>query len=586
MDDPKHLQLAMQRAQLMARKRQEIAKLAPEKALTRILEDPQAAALVHSFPEEDLYFLIHAIGPEDSLPLLNLASNKQWAYIMDLDSWDRDRIDLNALTRWLNLLLQADPQRFISWCLKEKLDVLEFYLFKNIEIRIREHDQEPSEFGEDYFTQDDVVYLRILDPPPGTDVDSIADEQRRTFLTRLIERLAAHDYAAYHNVLLESTATVAAEIEEDAYRWRNIRLAEKGFLPFDEAVGVYQPMSPTTLQNRRPKSLPPPERDELSRLPVPLTPIELLSEDTPFTRALQHIDVNAEMQQLQSEFANLCNQLIVADRRIVRDKDALRDIVKKASGYVSIALQCLSKDPQKVQAHQAAALIKHHGLTELFRVGFGKGLALKWQAEKWLPASWFVRTGLRLTFWGEEWLGVLGGLLIKKPLFFDNYQTGSMYREFLCMDDIRLTETAFEQIKAVDDLLGILAIQVKPVSAYGFLTYKSLLLTSWARHCSGLSTKTLKPLSLNRFKVFFDRLFGGAAAADSAGARSIPQAQKESFLRWLAAASGLKDYELSERLGTTLQALFREVESEYGRVAVNALDPRFIHLFLIEHPGS
>jgi len=262
MDDPKHLQLAMQRAQLMARKRQEIAKLAPEKALTRILEDPQAAALVHSFPEEDLYFLIHAIGPEDSLPLLNLASNKQWAYIMDLDSWDRDRIDLNALTRWLNLLLQADPQRFISWCLKEKLDVLEFYLFKNIEIRIREHDQEPSEFGEDYFTQDDVVYLRILDPPPGTDVDSIADEQRRTFLTRLTERLAAHDYATYHNVLLESTATVAAEIEEDAYRWRNIRLAEKGFLPFDEAVGVYQPMSPTTLQNRRPKSLPPPERDE------------------------------------------------------------------------------------------------------------------------------------------------------------------------------------------------------------------------------------------------------------------------------------------------------------------------------------
>ena len=54
-------------------KRQQILALSPQEALDRILQDPQQLPLIHSFPEQDLYFLIHDIGPEDALPLLALA---------------------------------------------------------------------------------------------------------------------------------------------------------------------------------------------------------------------------------------------------------------------------------------------------------------------------------------------------------------------------------------------------------------------------------------------------------------------------------------------------------------------------------
>ena len=235
-----------------------------------------------------------------------------------------------------------------------------------------------------------------------------------------------------------------------------------------------------------------------------------------------------------------------------------------------------------MEARQAANMIKRYGLVDLFRVGFGRALAIKWRAEKWLHGSWFARTGLRLTFWGEEWLGILGGLLIKKPLFFDNYKTGSMYREFLSVDDIQATEAAFEQIKALDELLGLLAIQITPISSYGFLTYKSLLLTSWARKSLNLGSEILKPLSLNEFKVFFEQLFGTAAEGNAEPSRRISQRHRQSFLHWLAVQSGLKDYEIASQIGSTLEDLFKEVESEYGRVSVEALDPRYIHLFLIE----
>jgi len=70
----------------LKKKRVEILSLTPEKALKEILEAPQPAALVHSFPEEDFYFLVNDIGLGDAIDLLSLASNRQWEYILDFRS--------------------------------------------------------------------------------------------------------------------------------------------------------------------------------------------------------------------------------------------------------------------------------------------------------------------------------------------------------------------------------------------------------------------------------------------------------------------------------------------------------------------
>jgi len=114
--------------------RQKIVSMPPEKALNTILDLPQPAALIHSFPEEDFYFLIHDIGIEDSHPLLSLASAKQWEYIVDLEVWQKDRIELKSVTRWFDLLFKVDPDRFIKWFLDQKTEFMEFYLFKNLSL--------------------------------------------------------------------------------------------------------------------------------------------------------------------------------------------------------------------------------------------------------------------------------------------------------------------------------------------------------------------------------------------------------------------------------------------------------------------
>jgi len=573
---------ALERIKQLQEKRQQILALSPQEALDRILQDPQQLPLVHSFPEQDLYFLIHDIGPEDAMPVLALASEKQWDHIVDLEAWQKDRIDIKSVSRWLGLLLDADPQRFMRWFLEQKLEFIEFYLFTNIEVRVREHDQDPSELGDGFFTFDDLYYIRFVDPPVEGEADQITDDQRKGFLTKLIKHLADFDHRTYQNVLLEATHVLPAESEENCYHWRKVRLAEKGFLPFDEAVGIYQPIKPQDIGKYRINRIADSDEDDTpSLLPISLYPSRLVREDNHFARALATLAGAPQLPDIQDEFANLCNRIIVADHKTVRDREALQEIVKKACGFISLGLERLVKDHTDVDPRQAADLFIKYPLTQIFRVGFGGVLKLKWQAEKWLDRCWFAAAGLRLTFWGEQWLGVLGGLLLKKPLFYDYYQTGVLYREFNRLEDIQVTEDIFNQIKAVDELLSLMTIELAHPASYGFLTYKNLVLTLWARHYLKLPAQPLQAIPLKDFKPFFNDLLSGRPDPGAGKQRAIPQAMKNHFLNWLAGQTGLKDFEITEGLGRTFEKLFAEIESELGLVAAGDLDPRYVLMFLL-----
>ncbi len=309
----------------------------------------------------------------------------------------------------------------------------------------------------------------------------------------------------------------------------------------------------------------------------------MLLEDNHFSRALAAIEPENVVAHIQSEFANLCNQIIVADHKTIRERDQLREIVKKGCGYISIGLERLFKENNTgADPKQAAVLLTRYPLRQIFKVGFGAALKLKWQAEKWLDQCWFARSELRLTFWGEQWLGVLGGLLIKKPLFYDNYKTGVLYREFESLDDIKTTEVNFNRIKAIDELLSLMSIEIDRPSAYGFLTYKNLILTLWARHYLDLPTGKLKPLALNDFYPFFEALLPLRPGSGSDQKRKISRQLKQNFLEWLTADTGLKDYEITEHLGQMLEDLFKEIEDEIGQVDGKKLDPRYVQLFLLE----
>ena len=563
----------------LLQKKKELLSQPPNKAMTLILEAKDPAALVHSIQEQDLYFLINDIGPEDALSLLALASRRQWEYFLDIEIWHRDRIDLVSISRWLNLLYRANPRQTIQWLIEDKNNLIELFLSKNIDVKMREHDQDHADFGPDYTTLDNVFYVRIIGPviTPESEFGDVEKKNFREFLSKLMGSLAETDYIAYQKILLETISSLPTEHEEELYRLRNVRLAEKGFLPWEEAVQVYQPIDPLQVPDRTTFGVS--NQSIEIRSSVPHYPRGLLSGATPLAYSLTRIDNDLVLQKLQTEFAGLCNRLSSADFTRMNNKEALKSIVEKANGYLSIGLQVMAEASGSgglSADNRYAALVQRHMLSDIFRVGYSQALKLKWSAQNWLDQSWFVRQGLSLTFWDENWLGVLGGLLVKKPMYFDNYKTGRIYREFGSVEDLQQSESVLNSIISMDNLLSLMEIKLDLFITRRFLTYKNLLLTLWViKQVS--SGKDIRLLRIEEFRDFFVELWqhGG----------EYPRIKKEikaSFLNWLCELSGLEDFEITNKLGSALENLFSEIEDQYGRVEPAQLDPRYIHLFLLE----
>ena len=569
----------LQRLAELARQRGRIMALPPEKALSEILDHPQPDALVRSFAEEDFFFLIHDIGHQDSLEILSLASTRQWEYLLDIESWEKDRFNLETLTRWMSLLLKADPSRFLRWVMDEKCEQLEYYLFKTSQVIIREHDQDPSDFGDGFFTFDDVFYVRLPEEnreDEDDDTDPSDNQDKNDLLTDLLGRMAEADHPFYQKFLLRSAQVIPAESEEEFFRLRNVRLAEKGFVPFDEAVGIYQSVLLKNLRKRE-KIIRSGNKEDLF-MPVPLNHLAMMDPHQIFCRALSLIRMEDVFDQIQIEFAGLCNRLMAADPQPVREREVLKTVVKKACGYLGIGLQRLSGKKTAPDENRMAAMIRSYPLIDIFRAGYGLAADLKRQAEDWRKNAWFTRNRLTLHFWGERLMGVIGGLLVKRPLYFDNYKTGVLYREFETMTDIRRPRAALRRAMAFDDLFSRLSIDLLPPSKQVLITYKNLLLTLWARRRLGLSAVP-EPIPIAQFRPFFADLW---ETAESGSAPAVRESHKTDFLCWLAQESGFTEPEISRNLGKALERLFIEIADEYGSLSPMDLEPRFINLFLLE----
>ncbi len=574
-NDIDHRNNHVKRLEKLAADRKQVLSLEGMQALDAILDHPQPNALIHSFAEEDLLFLIHHIGPEDALDLISMASDRQWEYILDIETWEKDRINLNAVTEWLSLMLKADPQRFIHWAATEKPELIEYLLFHSIEIIVREDDQDPSDFEDGFITYDDIFYFRIPEDKYAPDAQTDFKEQHQELLNRVIDHLAKIDHVFYQQTLLRSANVIPAESEEEAFRLRNFRLAEKGFVPFHEAVGVFQPISVDHLKKRKKLIADQPEPETF--VPAPINHTFMMGEDSIFSQTLGKIKSFNVLHQLQTEFAGVCNQLIAAEPNPVRSRDELKAIVKKACGFISIGIERLLHIEKVITDAATEEYIKTYPLIDLFRTGYGEVVNLRQQAKTWQKNSWFSENKLALNFWGERLVGVIGGLLINRPKFYDNQQTGDLYREFETMEDIETTRIILGEAMAYDHLLAAMAIAADDFSKDRFITCENLLMTLWARHCIDLPTE-ITPIPVTLFKPFFADLWEPGKTPPA-----IQESKKSDFLQWLAAESGFPENEISQSLGHALELLFDEIAEDYGTIGPEDLDPRFVTIFLLSN---
>jgi hypothetical protein len=514
---------------------------------------------------EDFFWLIKKVGADGSLKLLKLASTDQWQYILDVESWQKDRLELNRTGQWMQRLLTADSERFTQWLISDGQGLAYYYLYRSIVVEVRNEDEEIFEAGPEFFTIDGFFYIR-----------PIQEDQRET-IEALLRTMAHEDTLKYQALLTGVAGVLPAELEEDMYRIRNVRLAEHGFLPREEAIAVYAPLDPERLKMKKQDARPRPTAGLEDAGDVPRWPLQTIQGQNLLTKTITNLSDAKLLDRIRLEFSGLCNQILSAEGLVNWDMDDLQEIQLQAAGYLNLIL----KERCREDTDTAENLLRMNTLVSLFRAGFGLALNLKWKAERWLKGCWFHEAGLEPSFWGEAWGGALAGLLKWRPLFYCGEESESGFRNFKSLPELSSTDNVLGFLDILDRLMAQLTEKyplASPDPGSFHFTFYQLLFTLWARQLLALKPG-FKALSLKQTKAFLRLL--------RAGDNAPPYRMfgfEERFLKAFAAPGLDLTDDTSKKLKGALTQAWQDFSDEIEFVATDAFDSKYSQYILIT-PG-
>ena len=545
----------------------EIFSLSGSVALDRILALENPEEFVRNMAHVDFYWLVKKIGEEDALPVLQMASAEQWEFLLDLELWQKDRLDLGRASAWMGHLLRADPGRLVRWLLSEGEYFTYFYLSRNLQVESKNKD-EMHDVEEGFITLDGIHYLRILDP------------EHEEVLGNLLQQIAGKDYERYQAILMGLSGVAPAEVEEEMYRLRNVRLSEDGFLPYEEAISVYTHLRRDLLNARPSAPVVDPRPSQEDHVEAPLMPILHVSENHLMVEAMRRSRDPLLLNRITLEFTGLCSQVFSAEGLAENTPEALVQTVRKAAGYVNVALERWCRGDLAL----CEQVLRENPLLDLFRSGFSLALEVRWETEQWLKKAWFARQGFRPAFWEEEWGATLVGVVQKRPLLFDRSQKGEPYRAFENLDEVETCRKTMRRLVVLDRLLDSLAARYPVEEKWSkdpLFTFHSLLFNFWAR-------KQLKiqpgfaPLSLDRVRDLFKFLRSGSQKPPY-GMSGFKEVFVKDFMACAPDLEGADKAVLEETLGS----LWDKFTEEYAMVGTADLDGRFLRFILSSpSPGS
>lgn len=541
---------------------QNLYPLSSKETLDRILAQDNPQTLIQKLPSEDFFWLIKKVGEDDCLPLLKLASEDQWQYLLDLELWEKDRLHLEETSRWLGRLQQSDLKRLVKWLFSKGKELTYIYLFKSINVEIREED-ETFDLEDGFFTLDDTLYVKIL------------DEKHRETIENILRAMASEDFNLYHGLLLGLAGVIPAEMEEEMYRLRNVRLAEHGFLPYEESILVYSHLDPNVLSIEESSEALSLHIGEGAHELVPILPFYHAMGHNLLTEAFSRITDHLFLDRIRLEFGGLCNQILSADGLVVNELQTLIKTCQKAAGYLNISLEKLCGTDISL----AEKFLRCNALVAIFRVGFGLALEVKWEAEGWLKKSWFYRHGLNFSFWGNEWGETLAGIIENRPRLYVGLKDGEEYKNFECLSELDTCRRLIHRLMVMDRLMMLLTKLYtldKRIIQEPSLTFYPLLFNLWGRQILKLEL-SFSSISPEQAKELFRRL---------RGKREKPPYQmpgfESIFIKDFMGHASDFDKKAKKTLKDTLSLIWQEFAVEYQWVSVGDLDGRFTKFISIK----
>jgi len=529
--------------------------LPDNKIIDKLLEHENPQRIIQELPVQDFFWLVKKVGDDDCLPLLEMATEEQWQYLLDLEIWKKDRVDEAQTAAWIKRLQLADCKRLASWLCSEGRDLASLHFSKQMEVVTCSSKEEAYDLPEGFVTVDGFRHFRV-----------VGSEEKET-LEEILREMANQDFMKFDSFLGSLTQVIPAETEEEMYRLRTSRIAEHGFLPFEEAVSVYAPLNAASLDRGGTSRFQDTLLDHEIHAIVPASPLHHAETRNILMECASTITDPLLIDRIRLEFAGLCNQILSAEGMPVHEIESLREVSLRASRYLNLALERLCGH----DLSSAEEVLRRHSLSAVFRVGFGMALKLKWEADRWLKVSWFYKQDLGPGFWGEHWAGMIEGLLFKRPQFYVGSEEKEEYKDFEWLAEIGECLRVLRRLMVLDSLVQrlseICGADEKTLQS-AEATFHSFLFNFWARLFLKLEP-SFSGISLNQTKTLFHRL-----RADN-GPPFRMSGFEERFIKDLMAYAAPSDSETAMVLRETLTFVWQEFVQEHEWIPTEKLDARY-----------
>jgi hypothetical protein len=423
----------------LTRFRTALASPRAEKRIDALISADNAEEVVQALSVTDLYFLIEEVGLADCVELLSLCSNEQIQGCVDLEIWDRDQPLLEAFFPWL-AAIQENGFEFLGrvWAGMDP-ELTALTLARCCDIYDKTLDEEvPDEEERGFFETPDTFFQIVI----TTD-----DEVQSKLVHTIIEDLYRADMVQARHTLMSARSEPAAELEEMSYRWRSGRMADLGYVDFYEALEVFRPIDPASVQIGEGTAEHRGEKIEsevpiASDLPAPM--LRPVIGRGFLAQALEGLEDQAEIESMQSALLYLVNRLMSAGSLSPGNAEALELATVHATASVALGLEYDSQG----NPEQAVEALRSISLTRLHRLGYTLCLRL----------ARFARmvAGRAITA-GEPSISVLEAVLAKRPFF-------PVVLENPASSDIRPIESRAD-LASIADHLKELALRIAVADA-------------------------------------------------------------------------------------------------------------------------
>ena len=300
--------------------------LVDPKHLTKaIFEAELPEQVVREIPPLNLYMAIQNNSLISSTDLIDIMTTHQRRVILDLDCWEKDEFNEARFFNWLSLTDENNSLDLLKKIFASSdLKLVAFLIGKYVTVH---YQTEPTAMPPDGdFYTPDKGYTWIKVDTNNNDYDFL--------LKRLLALIFETSIELFYQIISVQTVSTSAELEEEALREKNDRLASEGIPTFEESLEINRPITKAKIIEKL---------KTIKKLPkAPLDNITPLSINDDIDEPLKSFIANIkDIHTALSELSRILNAGIVFYEQSFDNLENMYILSEQIKGILNIGLERL-----------------------------------------------------------------------------------------------------------------------------------------------------------------------------------------------------------------------------------------------------